>query len=542
MLTNRIVRIDRLALLAALGALSVGACQCQEPLQVLAPKIEIGDPYDPTFSVCEEDFVRNCAYDFNDVGIGRPKLFSFVIKNPSSVNLIIQSIAIEGSERFRIEGEIPALIEHQTGGVGKIVTVKYDPVEEISESARLVIVSDARNLEEGENVVIELSGRGKYLGAPSIEVSPGECDFGDVGVNIRAFCDLSINNTGTQELTIADVRFTAESPYPTVFGPESVFPIPTVVAPGTGTSIRFYGVPNVTGAITGALVLTSNDPVKPTVNVPFRIRGAQAPTAIARVKSINGAPNNQASPPVEPLDNVVLSGDQSVGQDGASITAYQWTIVEKPPESSATLSAPNAVDTGFRFSSAQGNVNGLDVAGTFVVRLEVTDSNGARSTNDARVTLNAVPTDGLHIQLTWSSDRNDIDLHLGRGNNPAWCTQDDCYYGNCTFTSPNWDGVPGVTAGDPSLDIDDLNGFGPENINIEVPVNGSYVIGVHAYGPSNFDPTDVTVKIFVGGALVQQLDGRLERSKDFWRVARIDVNGPTTIVPIDTMQSNFNCF
>lgn len=531
----------RIALFAPLLALPFGACDCGEQLQVLAPIIEIGDPYDPSFSVCQDEGVRDCSYDFSEVGVGRPKLFSFVIKNPSPVDLELLSITIEGSQNFKLEGEVPTVIEHTIGGVGKIVTVKYDPTTETSETAQVVIVSDAENLAADENVVINLGGSGKDLGAPVITVNPAECNFGDVGVNVRAFCDLSIGNDGNQELAITDIGFTAETPAPDVFGAEGFFAIPTYIAPGTAVSARFYAVPNVAAPITGGLVITSTDPSKAQITVPFVVTGAQAPTAIARVKSINGAPNSSASPAVEPLDNVILSGDQSVGQNNATITGYAWEIVEQPPESSATLTNPSAMDTGFRFSSASGIVNGLDVAGTFVVRLTVTDSNGAVSQNDARVSLNAVPTEGLHIQLSWSSSQNDIDLHLGRGNTPDWCSLDDCYYGNCTFSGPNWDGQAGSN-GDPSLDIDDLNGFGPENINIESPVNGSYVIGVHAYGPNAFAPTDVTVKIFVGGALADELYGHLDTADDFWQVARVDVNGTTTVVPLDTMQSNWTCF
>lgn len=537
------MQTSRLALLGSfLAVLPFGACDCEEQLQVLAPIIEIGDPYDPSFSVCATDKVRDCAYDFGEVGIGRPKLFSFAIKNPSPVDLNIRSITIEGSPNFKLEGEVPTVIERAVGNVGKIVTVKYDPTTETAEEAQVVIVSDGENLNPEENVVIKLNATGLDLGAPVIDIDPAECNFGDVGVGVRAFCDLSIGNTGNVELAVTGVGFTEETPYPLVFGPEGAFVTPTYIAAGTATSIRFYGVPNTTGPITGTLVVDSTDPANPTVNVPFRIVGAQAPTAIARVKSINGAPNSDPNPPVEPLDNVVLSGDQSQGQGGATIVGYEWEIVEQPPESSVTLSAPNAMDTGFRFSSASGIVNGLDVAGTFVIRLTVTDSNNAVSTNDARVTLNAVPTEGLHVQLSWSSSQNDIDLHLGRGNTPDWCSTDDCYYGNCTFSGPNWDNAAG-TVGDPSLDIDDLSGFGPENTNIERPVNGTYIIGVHAYGPAfSFDPTDVTVKIFVGGALAAEFAGQLSSDDDFWTVARVVVNGTTSVEGIDTMETGWSCF
>ena len=178
--------------------------------------------------------------------------------------------------------------------------------------------------------------------------------------------------------------------------------------------------------------------------------------------------------------------------------------------------------------------------------------NGATSQNDATVTLNAVPTQGLHVQLTWTSSRDDIDLHLFHGQSPGWCSAtNDCSYASCGdpndgfFYTVEFDGQNGQTAGDPTLDIDDICGNGPENINIDTQVNGTYLIGVDAYGsgatcsgPGALEATDLSVKIFVGGALVSDQTNHFSSVHQFWRVARVDVNGTTTVTPIDTVSSN----
>lgn len=536
-------RFSRVLLPLALVAIPVAGCDCGEQLQVLAPKIEIGDPYDATFSVCETDFISDCAYDFGQVGLGRDKLFSFAIKNPTQVTLNIESITLEGEPSFSFEGELP---DHVSDPDGAVVTVRYAPEVEATETAKVVIKSDGQNLVEGQDVIIDLTATGKNLGAPAIVLDPAECNFGEVGVGAEGTCSLSIRNDGNMELAVNAIEFADGTPSPEVFGARGVFPVPTFIQPGTAQSVSFYGIPNAPTQITGTLVVSSNDPARPTVDVPFVITGAQAPTAVGRVKSINGVPNSSADPSIEPLDNVVISGDQSVDANGvvANIVAWQWEIIEKPVESSVSLTSANSVDTGFRFSSASGIVQGIDVAGTFRVALTVTDVNGAQSSNTAVVVLNSVPTDGLHVQLTWSAAVNDIDLHLGRGNVPNWCSTDDCYYANCTsgisFNLPDWDGGGYGGEGDPSLDIDDLSGFGPENTNIETAPNGTYVVGVHAYSLSV--ATDVTVKIFVGGALVEELQGHLDADNDFWEVARVDVNGATSVVPIDSYASAWSCF
>ncbi len=517
----------RIAIVFAVVALA--ACQ-GEPLQALVPAIAIGDPIDPAASVCATARVRDCRADLGDVVAGASALLSFTIEDPSRTGLRVQSVTITGSPSFALEGVIPGDVEP---GEHAVVTVRFTPAAATDESAEIVVKSDAGNLDPGADVVIDVAGRGVDAGAPAVAVEPGACDFGPVGLGARALCALSIANTGTRALRVSGLDLDDGG----VFSVDAAPTLPADIQPGTAVTASFAAVPVDVDARTGTLHVASDDPERPVVDVPFVVRGAEAPTAVARVARINGTDNASSTPAVEPLDDVVLSGDQSAGYGGALVTAWHWTLLEKPAESSVVLSAPDAVETGFVFSSAAGDVSGVDVAGTFRVGLTVTDSTGAVSQNDAAVTLNAVPTEGLHLQLTWSVDEDDLDLHLGRDIPVDWCGHDDCYYGNCEGSALDWDG-PGSHAGDPTLDIDDTRGFGPENISIDAPVDGNYVIVVHAYdgngGAPGFAPADVTVKVFVGGALVQQFLGHLDARNQFWHVARIDVaGGQVSITPVD---------
>jgi uncharacterized protein YfaP (DUF2135 family) len=73
------------------------------------------------------------------------------------------------------------------------------------------------------------------------------------------------------------------------------------------------------------------------------------------------------------------------------------------------------------------------------------------------------------------------------------------------------------------MDIDDTNGLGPENINIDSPQAGTYRVVVHYYqdpdvsGPA---PTRSTVRINVNGVQVAEYQRTLQE-ETMWTVADI---------------------
>jgi hypothetical protein len=530
---------------AALALLS--ACDgCDEPLATVAPVIEVHDPFEGDAPICDTLNFRDCSFDFGQVPIGQGRFFRFLIKNPSPVDLFIYDITMsdDSDPALKVHGEIPELVAAQLGEEGVEVTVRFVPTVSAQVSGTIIIDSDGANLDPDEKVEIQITGTGVDLGRPELVINPPQCDFGDVGVGTTGFCDLTLENVGERDLEINGVSFSAETPTE-VFGSSTILPIPAFIAPGTGLSLRLYAEPNRPETFTGTLVLNTTDPENTEAFVPLTVTGAQAPTAVAKIDTVNGVPSAGALTQVQPLDDVVVTGvDSTSSTPGGTIVSYVWEIVSKPLESSVTLSTPNSMTTGFEFESGFTTVSGIDVAGEFVVRLTVTDDNGLTSTNDARVTLNAVPSEALHIQLTWDSPENDIDLHVKKqpGN---YCDGTlSCYYVNCReddFSRPEFDNVgDSSTPGDPVLDIDDLDGFGPENINIDIPASGTYNVGVHMY---TFDEiTFATIKIFVNGALREELLQEFTADDQHWEVAEVEWNaGAAVVTPVGTIVGGGIC-
>ena len=140
--------------------------------------------------------------------------------------------------------------------------------------------------------------------------------------------------------------------------------------------------------------------------------------------------------------------------------------------------------------------------------------------------------------MFWDTDTGDMDLHLLNPTATSWTSDGDCYYGNCNVSNGanlEWGG-PGIHD-NPRLDIDDLTGFGPENINIATPVPGTYRVGVHAY--SGGAGHRITVRIYCGGSTteprrtfgpvtIRARGGATDN--DFWRVADVTVTGTSCTI------------
>ena len=191
----------------------------------------------------------------------------------------------------------------------------------------------------------------------------------------------------------------------------------------------------------------------------------------------------------------------------------------------------------------------VQMPGTYRIELRVTDESGVIAPSEmcptplAQVEITARPDSDIHLQLTWDTPGDpdqtdlrgaDVDLHflhplapswfgvLGREGGHSW----DCYFAN---PAPDW-GVMGEDDDDPSLDLDDTNGSGPEVINLNNPEQvGAYRIGVHYYRAqvgqiqdgNTYGPSTARVRIYFGGELAHEMEQRLEDSNAFWEAARV---------------------
>ncbi len=193
--------------------------------------------------------------------------------------------------------------------------------------------------------------------------------------------------------------------------------------------------------------------------------------------------------PVEPpFETATWDGSGSYDPEGHAIVDYSWALISFPSGSSARM------PTG---SSATRPNFEADLAGDYIGQLVVTTDDG-RSSPPCQVTLESIPAEDLWVEMFWTYSGDDMDLHLLAPGGSLESSSTDCYFATCT-RGMNW-GSAG-SADDPILDLDDIPGTGPENINIAAPYAGVYTVYVHDYPGSVYNGNNpVTVRVYINGA------------------------------------------
>jgi hypothetical protein len=148
-----------------------------------------------------------------------------------------------------------------------------------------------------------------------------------------------------------------------------------------------------------------------------------------------------------------------------------------------------------------------------------------------------VSDQAIHIELTWETPLDpdpydegpeagtDLDLHFKHpkamwNEEEGWFHQPfDCYWFN---RHPNWGSLDPEAGDDPSLDRDDTDGAGPENLNLGSPEDGQiYALAVHVHDDHAYGPSWARVRVYIFGALVLETAPVELVSHDLWKVATI---------------------
>ena len=319
------------------------------------------------------------------------------------------------------------------------------------------------------------SGEPEETGTPDILVDPWILNFGPVEHGETVDGMFRISNVGDGDLWLGEPTLESDGAF--------VVDAPSLVTLAPGMSIdTFVEYTPGSGSDVGIVYIPSDDPDTPIAEVELRgsLAEPDVPVAVCGV-----TPSR-----VEALhETATWIGSGSSDPAGRPLT-YAWRLVSIPTGSVPTMPAGSPTEPdrpGFR----------PDVVGFYTAELIVTNDLGV-SSEPCFAELEAIPAADLWVEMFWSERGDDMDLHLVRDGGSLRSGQ-DCYYANCRG-GLSWG--PGGRAGDPRLDIDDIPGRGPENINIDLPEDVVYQVWVHDYPGSRYTPANnVTVRIYLAGVL-----------------------------------------
>lgn len=471
----------------------------------------------------------------------------------------------EGSLRI----DLPEAIRIEPGQSHVLTVFFSSQVAEATEGTLVITwspVSTTGSVAEGRNLQVPMTAN---KSGACVEVVPTEVDFGAIIVGNAGTTNLKVQSCGTDPLALEGVRL-AESSSPD-FGlgdladaisgdqpPTSANPveIPTgeeVEVPVTCTpdSVNPLDADNEPIPDEGTLLLETNS-FQGDIEVPLTCVGANQKCPEAQIRVEEGSE-------VVPQTVLHLDGTDSFAPSG-SVEDYQWSVQEPDGSNQTFLPSPTAPEPVF-----QANVSGV-----YTFELDVWDENSVKSCQPATFEVLVQSDQAIHGELTWTTPADDdetdtgpaagsdVDLHFahenamqegpdldGNGTPDPWFDETwDTFWHN---RNPNW-GSLNSEEDDPSLDRDDTDGAGPENVNLPQPEEGvTYRFGVHYWDSHGFGEVHANLRVFSFGQKIYdsstvhdegEFSGITLSEKDLWCVGTLSwpPQGEAEIVPCGTQE------
>ena len=365
---------------------------------------------------------------------------------------------------------------------------------------------------------------------PCVKLSPTQVLFGQAKVGEKREQKVTISNCGTAPLSVESATLEAGS-HP-AFGIGTLAPFALPVSAKKDVVVKWnpqaVPKPDATGKPShdlGTLVVkTSAGPAKATLDgvaVDFL-----CPVADFKIKE---------GEEVVPQTTLHLNGLASYSAGGAPVKSYHWTVVQPAGSLQVFLPGPDFVAPKFT----------PNVVGDYKFCLEVKDVDGKPSCEPKCKTVLVAPGGcATHIELTWDTPGDleqgdsgpgagaDLDLHVASslaagqdldcdGTGDPWFSNPvDAFWYNA---GPNWGSFDANVNDDASLDLDDTDGAGPENMNLGCAMDDTVSIGVHYWNDHGFGTSYATVRVFMGNAKIMDLAKVAMQPLDMWYVAKLTV-------------------
>ncbi len=442
-----------------------------------------------------------------------------------------------------------------TGGQSAIVTVIAAPIDAKLHTATLTLYCNDPSQANGTAIAMKLNAE-----VPCLKLNPTTLNFGGVlaagGASVKT---VTLTSCGGTELCLSSIALAGSTAAPGEFtldfsAMQAVCPAidvangPTKAAPcciGAGGKSTTFAVNYAPVDVSPADPNNPGQQLPDTANIQVDSDAfASSPPTVA----VSGTGVLQVCPTakidvtegdeVVPQTTLHLKGDGSKGVGGQAIKTYKWTVTQ--PKGSQKGFLPNSTFPNPSFTP--------DTAGEYEFCLEVTDANGVKSCAATCQKVLVVPNNAVHIELLWNTPADtdqtdsgpaagaDMDLHFANylasgpdldcdGTGDPWFHNPfDCFWFN---NSPEWGSANKAIKDDPTLDLDDTDGAGPENLNLEYPegtptLAHSYAIGAHYWNDHQYGVSTATVVIYLFGWVALKIEDVAMNPLDMWYVGKLN--------------------
>lgn len=508
--------------------------------------------------------------DFGTVPGGASKEEVFTVLNNGTADLKLSGFQLIGQPGFAFfdpvrseEWELGAdtedgvifAIPHSVPPNGSMeLAVRFSPRIASVQEAQLILLT---NDPSASQVSLGLVANREM---PAIRVTPDAIEFGETAIGGEVPLPVDISSRGTAPLEIVEL---------------SLDP-----AGSADFHLDFAGVPG----LAAGEVPTEERPLRVEVNDAIRVHVVFTPDVEVRdeagrfvadrtkVRLRSNAYESSIEMPVEGTGVIatcptaraeVEEGEEVIPQtvlhltsNGSfsscgTLTRWEWTATQPDGSVSSFLPSPTFDSPTFE----------VDVAGRYEFCLEVVDSCGKRSCAPSCVEVLVVPDEALHVELLWTTPADldpfdegpgsgaDLDLHFthpysviggedldGDRVPDGWFSQTfDCFWWN---PQPDWGAFDEAVDDNPGLDRDDTNGWGPENVNLNVPedftnippervggIEPAYRVGVHYWDDHSLGASFATLRVFLYSTLVYEKTGVQLGEQDMWDALTIRMRG-----------------
>lgn len=474
-------------------------------------------------------FFAPAELDFGTRTAGQRHELTTVLRNNSPQSLRVQNIRFEPSrdvyQALRSDGgTLRGTLLAPRASVE--IAVRYAPIGDTDDDTTMVV-----EFEEIE-VPLPVAARARSVAPARPVLTPSSVAFFDTEVGRDVLQVVKIENGGDADGALVDVRGQRGAFRVTARG-GGPLDLPTpALAPRESVEVEVHFLPTTTDPTATTLAFEFDTDTVATMAVSGEAIPAGVMTCEQELLDFGEVPRGQ----------VVRRSVQCRAAGGP----YVLRELRVVPGSAAGFSIPNA-PTGLDGSGAIAfdvvfDANGLPRRYDGALEI-VAEHDAVTRVPIVAVAVPPLPgTTDLTVNIEWNTARSDIDLHVVRAGGAPFVDGQDCYFND---KNPDW-GVLNDEVDDPFLDFDDVDGLGPEEVNLSRAGETSYDVFVHYFGYHGgaFPPsTTIDLRYRLRGGpevLVQQPLNDCGRA---WKVGTFYFDGPTPrFVAANTMTDDYKPF